>query len=81
MFESKSVAAHLARGVIGVGALGVAVATSTPHPWAMIIALPAALLALRGCPLCWMVGLVETIRGRRTGGCPDGRCGTRRVNP
>jgi hypothetical protein len=79
MFASRSLAVHLARGALGLGAL-VATAVAAPRmPWLALVSLPLALLALRGCPMCWTVGLVETVvaaaqgrRARQT--CPDGRC-------
>jgi hypothetical protein len=79
MFASATVIAHLLRGAIGFGAIGAAVAWSSSHPWVLVAALPVALFALRGCPMCWTVGLVETIaarvRGRpSTARCVDGAC-------
>jgi hypothetical protein len=79
MFASKSVLAHLVRGAIGLAALTVAAVWSEAHPWLLFLALPIALLALRGCPLCWSVGLVETLANKLTGrsgpgACTDGSC-------
>jgi hypothetical protein len=79
MFASKGIVEHLARGVLGVGALAASVVFATSHPFVSIIAIPAGLLALRGCPTCWTIGLVETVagkvRGRAAGGaCADGSC-------
>lgn len=47
----------LARG--GVGRALPAVATWTHEPLVAITALLVAVLAFRGCPMCWIVGLVE----------------------
>jgi len=79
MFESKTVTAHLARGAIGFAALGGAIVLGPSHPWAVIVALPIALLALRGCPMCWTLGLVQAVHARLRGrpsdaACTDGRC-------
>ena len=79
MFASRSVAVHLARGALGLGALVAAALAAPRAPWLALPLLPLALLALRGCPLCWTVGLVETIAAKARGSharrlCPDGRC-------
>jgi hypothetical protein len=80
MFASKTLTEHLARGAIGIGATTCAAihaGESLAYPFVL---LPIALLALRGCPMCWLVGLAQTIaaklRGRSApGACIDGRCG------
>lgn len=53
----RSRAAWLVRGVAGFALLAVTVSTREP-----LIALPAlvgALVAFRGCPMCWVFGLLE----------------------
>jgi hypothetical protein len=58
MFASKSLAVHLGRGVVGFGAAALGIASD--H----VIMLPlmvVALVALRGCPMCWTMGLVEIV--------------------
>ena len=47
----------LARGAIGLALL--AVAASTAEPLVAIPALLAALIAFRGCPMCWVFRLTE----------------------
>jgi hypothetical protein len=47
----------LARGALGLALL--AVAMSTREPLVAIPALLAALIAFRGCPMCWVFGLIE----------------------
>lgn len=79
MFASASIIEHLARGVIGIGALAFGVTAAPAHPWALVFALPVAIYALRGCPTCWTIGLVETVarrvRGENVlGACADGSC-------
>ncbi|WP_079427098.1 hypothetical protein [Streptomyces katrae] len=78
-FASASLPRHLARGALGFGSLAGAVAL-LPYAWPVSLALlPAGLLALRGCPMCWTVGLVQTLsRGRLRRSCEDGRC---RITP
>jgi len=78
-FASASIAEHLARGAVGLAALGGSVLAAPSHPWLSLLALPVALIALRGCPTCWTIGLVQTIaarlRGKPAGGaCHDGAC-------
>jgi hypothetical protein len=79
MFASKSVGEHLLRGAVGVGTLLLAVSSSGAHVWMSLAALPVALIAFRGCPTCWTMGLVETVaarvRGKTTARlCADGTC-------
>jgi hypothetical protein len=51
----------LARGVLGVALLVVAMLTR--EPLVGIPALLGALIVFRGCPMCWVFGLIE--RGSR----------------
>jgi hypothetical protein len=72
---STSVAAHLTRGAIGFSLLGTALALAPSHGPAALLLAPPGLLALRGCPTCWIAGLIETIsagRLRRT--CTENGC-------
>jgi hypothetical protein len=68
MFGSRTVLAHVVRGVIGFGALALAILLArdadTARVLASVMLAIAGLIALRGCPLCWAMGLVETLRGR-----------------
>lgn len=58
---------------IGVAAAAVLVALC-----GVTLTLPAAplgLVAFRGCPTCWVIGLVQTVsRGRLERRCADGVC-------
>jgi hypothetical protein len=67
MFGSNTVLAHILRGVTGFGALALAILLARNTDLASVlgsVALAiAALIALRGCPVCWAVGLFETLRG------------------
>lgn len=74
-FASASVARHLARGAVGFGAL-VGTIVLLPRMWPVAVLLvPVALVALRGCPMCWAIGLAQTItRGRLRRSCEDGMC-------
>lgn len=74
-FASASVQRHLARGAIGFGALLGSVALIPAFGPASLLLLPVGLLALRGCPTCWAIGLIQTLsRGRLQRSCTDGTC-------
>jgi hypothetical protein len=72
---SKSVANHLARGVVGFGLIGGGIALATGvGPVALLLA-PFGLFALRGCPTCWIVGLIQTMSaGRLKRNCTEANC-------
>lgn len=74
-FASSSLPRHLARGVIGFGSLiGSVALVPTVGPVSLLL-LPVGVLALRGCPMCWAVGLMQTVsRGRLQRTCEDGQC-------
>jgi len=79
MFASKSIPKHLTRGAIGIGAFVAATSLAPQHPGLSLAAIAVALLSLRGCPMCWTIGLVQTViarvRGKpSTGLCVDGSC-------
>jgi hypothetical protein len=64
-FASTTLPRHLTRGVLGFGLLCSAlVLTPSLGPSALVFA-PPGLIALRGCPMCWTLGLIETISARR----------------
>jgi hypothetical protein len=66
MFGSAFLVAHLVRSAAAAALLAWAIVHQTAHPWLSLAAGLAALVALRGCPMCWTVGLVETLlHGRR----------------
>lgn len=60
MFASNGLVEHLARGVVGACALSFAISISAPHPVYSLVLAGLSLLAFRGCPTCWTIGLVET---------------------
>lgn len=78
-FASVSVPRHLLRGVLGFGLIiGSIVLVPVAGP-ATLLAAPLGLVAFRGCPTCWAVGLVQTIsRGRLERACVDGSCALKR---
>jgi hypothetical protein len=64
MFASNTLFEHVLRGAVGIGALWVALAIAVPHPWGSLTLGALVLLAFRGCPICWTIGLFETARRR-----------------
>ncbi|GIG63295.1 hypothetical protein Lfu02_76670 [Longispora fulva] len=74
-FASASVPRHLARGAVGFGALIGSVTLLPGYGPVSLLLAPVGLLALRGCPTCWAIGLIQTLsRGRLRRSCTDGRC-------
>jgi hypothetical protein len=74
-FASRSVTVHLARGVVGFALLAASVGLLPVVGPVSLLGLPAGVVALRGCPTCWVIGLAQTIsRGRLERSCVDGRC-------
>ena len=66
LFATQSLRGHLIRGSVGVALMYVAISQQHPHPgWSMLAGL-LALVAMRGCPACWTIGLVEALH-QRTG--------------
>ena len=63
-FASRGLPEHLARGAVGIGAIVAAVWVAGAGTWwAMPVSLAlgvGSLIAFRGCPMCWIIGLVET---------------------
>ncbi|GAA2095733.1 hypothetical protein GCM10009801_64830 [Streptomyces albiaxialis] len=72
-------ARHLVRGAVGFGALAGSFALLPAVGPVGLALLPVGVLALRGCPMCWAVGLAQTVsRGRLRRSCEDGRCAVAR---
>jgi len=75
MFKSGSVIAHVVRGIVGFGLLGVGLFYSAALGWWALLLLVGALVCFRGCPTCWTAGLVATVLHRKAQkGCVDGSC-------
>ncbi|MBE1559132.1 hypothetical protein [Nonomuraea africana] len=74
-FASSSLPRHLMRGAVGFGALIGSVLLIPVAGLGSLLLAPVGLLALRGCPACWAIGLIQTISmGRLRRSCVDGRC-------
>lgn len=65
MFASKTLLEHVARGVLGFGAISAAVLIGSHLGAVRIVAAlvlaSVALVVLRGCPMCWTIGLLDTL--------------------
>ena len=59
---SHTLAEHLLRGLLGVGAMVAAFNVADARPLLAFALGVIALSAFRGCPLCWLLGLIETLR-------------------
>lgn len=64
MFCSPSIGVHLLRGVAAVCLLLTAALMDGLHPVLRVVAVAGAFVLLRGCPMCWFIGLLETWAGR-----------------
>ncbi|MER6677694.1 hypothetical protein [Streptomyces sp. NPDC000983] len=74
-YASASVPRHLVRGAVGFGLIAGSIALTTVVGPVALLVTPLALIAFRGCPTCWLVGLAQTIsRGRLHRQCVDGVC-------
>ena len=65
-FGSKSLIGHVLRGLTGFVAVYWAF-THQSEPVLAVLAVGVALVLFRGCPVCWTVGLIETIAGKLRG--------------
>lgn len=69
---SKSLPGHLARGAVGITAVVLAVmlaqgSTTLSGTLGSLGLGVVALVAFRGCPMCWTIGLFETVARRLRG--------------
>lgn len=60
-FGNRSLAVHLARGVAGAIALALALRGYGTVGWPALLLVGVTLWAFKGCPICWTIGLVETL--------------------
>ncbi|MDH1932819.1 hypothetical protein [Pseudomonas sp. GD03696] len=63
MYRSTSVTAQLVRGVMAVASIAGGIVLS-PHFWPAMGLFALAIYFMRGCPACWLVGLIEATRVR-----------------
>ena len=68
MFAGKTMLERATRGVIGFSAFAAAILRGRNTDVASVLGSVAlailALIALRGCPVCWTIGMVETLYRR-----------------
>ena len=65
MFGNRTLSVHLLRGIGGMGLVAISVhLIGKPHAWLGILFMPGALYLLKGCPVCWAIGLFETVAHR-----------------
>lgn len=64
-FASPTLGAHLLRGATGFGLLLLALATRPTIGWLAVFPAALGVIALRGCPMCWTIGLVQTLSRQR----------------
>lgn len=67
MYCSSSVWVHLLRGAAAVGLLFAAFFLSSYGVLWSAPAVIGAVVLLRGCPMCWLMGLFETMARGRNG--------------
>jgi hypothetical protein len=61
VFGNRTITLHVCRGALGVTALYGSFVTINHTIWPSIVLLPTAIYLLKGCPMCWTMGLIETI--------------------
>jgi hypothetical protein len=72
---STTLARHLTRGAIGFGLIGSALALTPSVGAAALLLAPPGMVALRGCPTCWIAELIQTISaGRLKRTCTENGC-------
>lgn len=64
MFASKNLFEHIIRGVIGILAFYIASTKQNLVGIGVIPLIAIAFLSFRGCPMCWVTGLFQTIINR-----------------
>ena len=63
-FASKSITEHVLRGVLGVVAILLAIKLAATYPIFSVGLGVLALVSFRGCPMCWLAGMVSTLQQR-----------------
>ncbi len=61
-FASKSVTVHLLRGALGLAGILFALKLGSSKPIVSVALVLVSLVALRGCPMCWVAGLFGTLQ-------------------
>ena len=66
MYCSRSVSVHLLRGAAAIGLIFAAFFFSSYGLLLPALAGVGAVVLLRGCPMCWLMGLFETLQQSRS---------------
>ena len=68
MFCSRSMSLHLLRGVVALGFVGSGMCLlAAPVPrFLSLSCFAGALVLFRGCPMCWLMGLIERIARQKS---------------
>ena len=61
-FASKSLTVHLLRGALGLAGILFALKLGSSKPIVSVALVLVSLVALRGCPMCWVAGLFGTLQ-------------------
>lgn len=71
MFCSRSLTVHLLRGLGAVGLLCAALLADALPALLRIACVAGAVGLMRGCPMCWFIGLIETASRRAPSARPS----------
>ncbi len=63
-FATRTLTGHVIRGAVAYALFYLAIEQQHVHPVTSSLAGLLALVVMRGCPVCWTIGLAETIRQR-----------------
>jgi len=81
-FASRNIGTHLVRGAAGFGPLLLAWYLWPRVGWPAVVPAAIGVVALRGCPMCWTIGLIQTLSRRRLRAvCTDDGCALVRSAP
>jgi len=58
---NRTIGLHLLKGLLGAAALFIFLSTINETPLIALPFLAAGLYLWKGCPMCWTLGLIETI--------------------
>lgn len=64
LFATQTLTGHVIRGAVAFALLYLAIEQQHSHPVASLLAGLLAVVAMRGCPVCWTIELAEMIRQR-----------------
>lgn len=60
-FGNQSILIHLVRGALGFGSLVLALKGYEVIGWPALPLMGISVWMLKGCPVCWSIGLVESV--------------------